>query len=94
MKNLIKQNGDKFIVIENGEPEMVVMSYQEYERLVKGDPSIRITSELSQYHSDDRLVSFGSRQEFQGAEFVAPVVARPVGLSLRLEDIRPEDLPI
>ncbi len=34
IKNLIKQNGDKFIMMENGEPEMVVMSFGEYEHMI------------------------------------------------------------
>jgi prevent-host-death family protein len=33
IKQLVKQSGDKFIVVENGEPELVVMSFDEYRRL-------------------------------------------------------------
>ena len=35
IKNFIKQNGDKFIFVENGEPEMVVMSFHEYEKMLE-----------------------------------------------------------
>lgn len=33
IKNLVKQNGDRFIIVENGEPEVVVMSFEEYSRM-------------------------------------------------------------
>lgn len=34
IKQFVKTNGDKFIVVEDGEPQMVVMSFPEYERLM------------------------------------------------------------
>lgn len=59
IKRIIKQNGDKFIFVENGEPDLVVMSFAEYERLIEreedpvgysnlfqaGAPELRRTSE-------------------------------------------------
>ena len=33
IKNLVKQNGDKVILVENDEPEIVMMSFREYERI-------------------------------------------------------------
>ena len=33
IKNLVKENGDKVILVENDEPEVVVMSFREYERI-------------------------------------------------------------
>ena len=33
IKNLIRGNGEKLILVENGEPEVVVMSFDEYGRL-------------------------------------------------------------
>ena len=35
IKKLVKQNGDKIIVFEDGEPEVVVMAFHEYEKLMK-----------------------------------------------------------
>lgn len=40
LKKFVKQNGDRFIVVENGEPEMVVMSFAEYQKLVGGKTSL------------------------------------------------------
>lgn len=34
IKQFVKQNGDKFIFVENGEPEMVMMSFREYEKIL------------------------------------------------------------
>ena len=77
IKNLIKQNGDKFIIIENGEPELVVMSFAEYERISKSREQ-------------------PSRQEIEpeAEEMTPAAVAESIGLPVRLEDIRLEDLPI
>ena len=35
LKNLLRENGDKVIFMENGEPEMVMMSFAEYEKLAR-----------------------------------------------------------
>ena len=43
IKNLIKRNGDKIIVMENGEPELVVMSFKEYEKIT--DANMRPSEE-------------------------------------------------
>ena len=37
LKKLIKKNGDTFIFVEGGEPEMVLLSFAEYERLRNSD---------------------------------------------------------
>lgn len=96
IKNLVKQNGDKFIFVENGEPEMVMMSFREYEKLFRRDPNPRMASELPESysgHSDVEFGSFGSPIG-QDTEFIGPVAAESPGLPVRLEDIRLEDLPI
>ncbi len=35
LKNMVRENGDKVILVENGEPELVVMSFAEYEKLAR-----------------------------------------------------------
>lgn len=97
IKNLVKQNGDKFIFVENGEPEVVMMSFGEYQKLVRSDPNLRMPSEspikFYSHHSSDKFASFESPVE-EETEFMGPVVAESAGLPVRLEDIRLEDLPI
>ncbi|MEK7541476.1 MAG: hypothetical protein AAB533_01360, partial [Patescibacteria group bacterium] len=34
IKNLVRGNGDKVILVEDGEPAMVVMSFADYEKLI------------------------------------------------------------
>lgn len=77
IKNLIKQTGDKFIVMDNGEPELVVMSFAEYEKLNESQKR-------------------PSRQEVEPEveEMIPAAIAESIGLPVRLEDIRLEDLPI
>lgn len=96
IKNLVKQNGDKFIFLENGEPEIVMMSFREYEKLFKRDPNLRVASGLSESysgHSDIEFGSFGSPIG-QDTEFIGPMAAESPGLPVHLEDIQLEDLPI
>mgnify|MGYP003393540156 CR=1 FL=1 len=94
IKNLIKQNGDRLILLENGEPEAVVMSFPEYERLTSGVKPISAilrerTSQKMQVELSD--LEMGRLPE---TEFVLPSLNDVSRTPLRLEDIRLEDLPI
>lgn len=100
LKNLVKQNGDKFILVENGEPEIVMMSFHEYERISRNDSNTRTHSNYSN-HSSERLgsfespyASFGLQTDLRETEFVPSLTSESVGLPVRLEDIRLEDLPV
>ncbi len=123
LKNLVKQNGDKFVFMENGEPEAVMMSFHEYQKLFGGDADIpgpegsgsRSQSDLAtQMHSQDanvvrqahrleqnRMTDNAERDLYSQNPhdpFVSLASNRErgpsVGLPVRLEDIRLEDLPI
>lgn len=108
IKNFIKQTGDKFILLENGEPELVVMPFKEYERLLAHGlgkntapssmrPSIISSEDLvsearrTEHARNDSLGYISSALEQENA---AMTIASPIGLPMRLEDIRLEDLPI
>lgn len=82
IKNLVKQNGDKFVFVENGEPDIVVMSFREYEKIVN--------------HGANTRADFAdlSGEELRETELVVPAGLESVGLPVRLEDIRLEDLPV
>lgn len=86
IKNLVKQNGDKFIFLDNGEPEVVMMSWREYQKLFNNDSN--------NHYSDHSVDKFESPLGAKETEFISPVLAESVGLPIRLEDIRLEDLPI
>lgn len=109
IKHFIKQNSDKFIVVENGEPELVVMSFGEYERMAKYPVGMRpyTVPQRNAVPSADRDTP--SIEEQEETEFEGPVIAenmkvrqtggspmRPMGSGplVRLEDIRLEDLPL
>ncbi|MBI2640752.1 MAG: hypothetical protein HYW91_02620 [Candidatus Sungbacteria bacterium] len=102
IKNLVKQNGDKFIFVENGEPEVVMMSFGEYQKLTEHNAKTRTPHNLSGVvgqayanTADYRPGFAGLRdEEAQETEFITPMVAESAGLPIRLEDIRLEDLPI
>lgn len=106
IKKLVKQNGDKFIFVDNGEPEMVVMSFHEYEKLnglsqqkysadlgLSGGGPTELARPSFIKQNLDGLVDFGL-EEVQETEFVTSQGAGTTGLSLRPEDVRLEDLPI
>lgn len=78
IKALVKVNGDKFVMMENGEPEMVIMSFREYERLVRS--AMASGRHIVPYHAP-RGTYGGSRfsadegEEMRETEFVAPAPA-------------------
>lgn len=94
IKNLVKQNGDKFIFIENGEPELVVMSFQEYEKLNGMFSSEkRAVNFIPSRKSNPESADFGI-EDIKETEFMLPSRIETVSLPTRTEGIRLEDLPI
>ena len=65
IKNLIKQNGDKFIFVENGEPEIVVMSFREYTKLSRSDSPRALVPEM--YPTQDRILRHGYENIYEEA---------------------------
>ena len=135
IKNLIKQGENRFIMLENGEPEFVILSFSEYERLLgenNANPRISpnqrtdsgVTTRIEktnrnprEVHNEDGLymdlekaddpepllfreaVGLPSNTTSAGPTGVGPQKAEfaevdILGLPVRLEDIRLEDLPI
>ena len=94
IKNLVKRNGDKFIFLENGEPELVVMSFQEYEKL-NGLPSAdkRVANFGLSRKTVPELVDFGL-EDVEETEFLPPHKTIGNNLPARTEGVRLEDLPI
>jgi len=86
IKNFVKQNGDKFILLEDGEPSVVVMSFPEYEKLSSNGVRPRIDVRSKNPRPSAQLADLET-ESLKGTEFVAPS-------PIRLEDIRLEDLPI
>ena len=92
LKKLMRESGGKFIIIEGGEPELVVLPFSEYERLIgqRGNPEENVRKE---YYNEGPSYqeSRAPSREFD----VAPMtLGESIGLPVRLEDIRVEDLPI
>ena len=104
IKNLVRQNGDKFIFVENGEPEIVVMSFREYTKLSQSDSPRALVPEM--YPIQDRIPRRGHENIYEEAipeavseeatetEFIPPQGFGVSNVPVRLEDIRLEDLPI
>ncbi|MDP3710552.1 MAG: hypothetical protein Q8R29_02395 [bacterium] len=92
IKNLIKKNGDKFILVENDAPEIVMMSFQEYEKLAgsTSKPYSAVTRLPFKAESDISDI------EPAETEFVIPLgpAERHPAKPMRLEDISLEDLPL
>lgn len=104
IKQLIKNNGDKFVMMENGEPELVVMSFREYEKISKADANIRVYANDANMNGYD--IQSPSKQNYEAVladlemekirekEMETRVAMEKDNLPLNLEDIRLEDLPI
>lgn len=87
IKKLVQQNGDKVIVVENDEPEIVVMSFAEYEKLTTPEQQ---TARSPRQEDLVRVESAGLRE----TEFIGLVPTTPRRAFLRPEEIRLEDLPL
>ncbi len=100
IKNLVKQNGDKFIFVENGEPELVVMSFGEYEKLANGGQQEKVHAGSGRgVFTGEEGRGIGADTDFLSHNFPETKVEvasdyGAAGLPIRLEDIRLEDLPI
>lgn len=104
IKNLVKQNGDKFIFVENGEPDIVVMSFAEYERLIEREDDAVGYSNLFQAGAPELQPDVSrvfapearhpSREPEPYRKFAGFGKNETVGLPVHLEDIRLEDLPV
>ena len=79
IKNLIRGNGEKLILVENGEPEVVVMSFSEYARIAgagvaaSAAPMPVHSSAIPAYteqagHATDELFDMPSHDEWQGVD--------------------------
>lgn len=101
IKNLVKRNGDKFVFMENGEPELVVMSFREYEKLLTNGSHARPDYRSAQMRESEviHIPDMEEANRLRETEFVGPgdgEQARDLRSAspARLEDIRLEDLPI
>ena len=75
IKNMVRENGDKVIIMENGEPELVVMSFAEYEKLarlrVKEMVNSRNETAASRY--TEPMSREPDEEAMRETEFVAPL---------------------
>ena len=102
IKQLVKQSGDKFIFLEDGEPEIVVLSFHEYQKLLRGGvpqqmmpmrrPEGGYRAMPARVYGPDYLESMGN--ELEETEFIPTERDPERPMSVRPEDIRLEDLPI
>lgn len=97
IQKLVLAHGEKFVIVQDGEPAMVVMSFSDYERLAgragakNGAPPIAAHEETLVLPSrqDEWQVPDAPETEFIADEQSLGVAARP-----RIEEIRLEDLPL
>lgn len=90
IKNLIKSSGDKFIVLDNaGNPELVIISFAEYEKLAH-----KTTGNIDEVRISQAMIGEKHEESVGAGDFEPLSFQGSVGLPVRLEDIRLEDLPI
>lgn len=98
IKNLIKRNGDKVILVENGEPELVLMSFQEYEEIIKNGQeacsAFGRKTDISPRNASRIETADLSGEKLKETEFILSPDGGASSSHVRLEDIRLEDLPI
>lgn len=93
IKQYMKGIGDKFILVEDGEPSLVVMSFREYEKLAAAENGGR---KHRQHDFDVVAASFESERMRARQEEVGPwnLGDMPAIPEKRTEHIRLEDLPL
>ena len=97
IKQFVKRNGDKFILVENGEPDIVVMSFMEYERLLAhedeqiGYPSL---FQAGAPELEPSIIPPPATEQKPYARFSEFPRNKISGPPVHLEDIRLEDLPV
>jgi len=99
MKKLIKDNGDKFIFMEGDEPDVVMMSFKEYEKILNhtnGQTTYSGKQRINHiYPSPDKKMETDENMILEkDTEFIIPRDLESTSLPIRLEDIRLEDLPL
>ena len=80
IKNMVRENGDKVIFMENGEPELVVMSFAEYEKLahLQLTDAVNIEKGRARTEDNDRVGRNPMDDTPHETEFVAPLEIAPI----------------
>jgi len=95
IKQLVKHNGDKFILVENGEAEAVVMSFAEYEKLTSREaPAAREPARVPSYPEARHEIAYVEQAGLDEDDFISPAAVAVSDAFLRPEEIRLEDLPL
>ena len=79
--NMVRENGDKVIVMENGEPEIVVMSFTEYEKLAHMQVVHAVYTEKIKVRMEDKNdhVTRNPMEDIpHETEFVTPLEIAPI----------------
>ena len=94
IKQFVKQSGDTFVIIEEGEPSLVVMSFEGYEKIRNGKQEKRGNPHQKQDFEviaasleTERIRKKQEETEWSGYE-------EPHFPERRPENIRLEDLPL
>ena len=80
IKNMVQENGDKIIFMENGEPELVMMSFVEYEKLARLHlpdqiHGVRTRPNPHEDHAEVRDIDSDRTRE---TEFLTPIDTGPI----------------
>lgn len=95
IKKFMLSRGDRLIFMQDGEPEMVVMSFSEYEKLATGSAEIRPVGAVGEkFDAPEESPGWAYGQAME-AEFEVPEAPEPkTETAPRLDQIRLEDLPL
>ena len=104
IKKLIKQGGNKIILVENDEAELVVMSFAEYERLVASSFAPAVVEAMAGEKATEGKAGMHATPTPSAPTVpsVSPMKsARPAitfdemrDAAMRLEDVQLKDLPV
>ena len=80
IKNMVRENGDKVIFMENGEPELVMMSFMEYEKMARLQLLDQKEAIMDQVKTrmNESATHRVDEDMMQETEFIAPIETVPV----------------
>ncbi|MCK4453980.1 hypothetical protein KAU51_01360 [Candidatus Parcubacteria bacterium] len=92
IKNLIKIDGGKFIIVENGEPVLMVMSFDDYKKIIGN--SEKISSQQSNSNSEKEIPGAQEVQEFNSGSDNEYAETVEKASPQTEESLKIEDLPV
>ena len=94
IKKFVTERGDRFILVENGEPALVLMSFSEYEKLAASPQGRNGAAPAEEVLDLPLQKTEWELRDAEETELFADEAVEGRSSHTRLEEVRLEDLPL